>query len=268
MSHAPAARATRRDADAADAGRAPDRRECRSRPATSGDLAVILISRNLEYLSQVQSDGQLLAQAGSAADSRSPVRGRCARGQEPAQRHRDSPRAAQGTASAASSGAPPSAMDHVAIIAAQMRRLDEVVQGFLRFIRPEDLKLERVQPSALIDAIRPIVSAEAERHGIELRIEITNGLPDVRVDSGMMQQALLNLALNACQAMPRGGRLSLGASLRERQAGRDRLRGHGPRDQARAPRQDLRPLLHDQGKRQRHRPVDGVPRRPAARRRD
>jgi signal transduction histidine kinase len=115
--------------------------------------------------------------------------------------------------SARSSGAPASALDHVAIIAAQMRRLDEVVQGFLRFIRPEDLKLDRVQPGVLIEAIRPIVSAEAERHGIELRIEIGNWLPDVRVDSGMMQQALLNLALNACQAMPNGGRLRLSASV-------------------------------------------------------
>jgi signal transduction histidine kinase len=69
-----------------------------------------------------------------------------------------------------------------------------------------------VQPGVLIDAIRPIVSAEAERHGIELRIEVANSLPDVRVDSGMMQQALLNLALNACQAMPEGGRLRLSAS--------------------------------------------------------
>jgi signal transduction histidine kinase len=41
---------------------------------------------------------------------------------------------------------------------------------------------------------------------------VANSLPDVRVDSGMMQQALLNLALNACQAMPDGGRLRLGAS--------------------------------------------------------
>jgi signal transduction histidine kinase len=37
-------------------------------------------------------------------------------------------------------------------------------------------------------------------------------LPDIRVDSAMMQQALLNLAINACQAMPDGGRLRLAAA--------------------------------------------------------
>jgi signal transduction histidine kinase len=172
-------------------------------------LAVILISRNLEYLSQVQStvnySRKLAAlsrlSAGVAHEVKNPLNATVI--------HLE---LLKEQLSAASSGAPASALDHVAIIAAQMRRLDEVVQGFLRFIRPEDLKLERVQPGVLIEAIRPIVSAEAERHGIELRIEIANNLPDVRVDSGMMQQALLNLALNACQAMPGGGRLRLGAS--------------------------------------------------------
>ena len=61
-------------------------------------------------------------------------------------------------------------MEHVAIIAAQMRRLDEVVQGFLRFIRPGGSEARAgVRSPALVDAIVPIVSAEAERHGIELR---------------------------------------------------------------------------------------------------
>jgi signal transduction histidine kinase len=173
-------------------------------------LAVILISRNLEYLSQVQStvsySRKLAAlsrlSAGVAHEVKNPLNATVI--------HLE---LLKEQLSARSSGAPASALDHVAIIAAQMRRLDEVVQGFLRFIRPEDLKLDRVQPGVLIEAIRPIVSAEAERHGIELRIEIGNWLPDVRVDSGMMQQALLNLALNACQAMPNGGRLRLSAAV-------------------------------------------------------
>jgi signal transduction histidine kinase len=171
--------------------------------------AVILISRNLEYLSQVQStvnySRKLAAlsrlSAGVAHEVKNPLNATVI--------HLE---LLKEQLAAASDGAPASAMDHVGVIAAQMRRLDEVVQGFLRFIRPEDLKLERVQPGVLIEAIRPIVAAEAERHGIELRIEVANSLPDVRVDSGMMQQALLNLALNACQAMPGGGRLRLGAS--------------------------------------------------------
>jgi signal transduction histidine kinase len=173
-------------------------------------LAVILVSRNLQYLSQVQStvsySRKLAAlsrlSAGVAHEVKNPLNATVI--------HLE---LLKEQLASSSSGASSSAMDHVAIIASQMRRLDEVVQGFLRFIRPEDLKFERVQPGVLIEAIRPIVSAEAERHGIELRIDTPQGLPDVRVDSGMMQQALLNLAINACQAMPEGGRLRLAGAV-------------------------------------------------------
>ena len=104
-----------------------------------------------------------------------------------------------------------SAADHVAVIAAQMRRLDEVVQGFLRFIRPENLRLEIATAASLVDSILPIVKAEADHHHVQLLVDVPPDLPDIRVDSGMMQQALLNLAINACQAMPDGGRLRIAA---------------------------------------------------------
>jgi signal transduction histidine kinase len=105
-----------------------------------------------------------------------------------------------------------SAADHVAVIAAQMRRLDEVVQGFLRFIRPENLRLDIVPVASIVEAILPIVKAEADHHRVQLEIDVPRDLPDIRVDSAMMQQALLNLAINACQAMPDGGRLRLAAA--------------------------------------------------------
>ncbi len=114
----------------------------------------------------------------------------------------------------ASTAGDSAAADHVAVIAAQMRRLDEVVQGFLRFIRPENLRLEVVPVASLVEAITPIVRAEAEHYRVQMTIDLPPSLPDVRVDSGMMQQALLNLAINACQAMPDGGRLRLaGAAI-------------------------------------------------------
>ncbi len=104
------------------------------------------------------------------------------------------------------------AMDHLSVIAAAMRRLDEVVQGFLKFIRPEDLKLQPVPLSLLLDDLMPIVGAEAQKHHIDVRIECPIDLPDLRADPGMLEQAFLNLALNACQSMPDGGRLRIAAA--------------------------------------------------------
>jgi len=106
------------------------------------------------------------------------------------------------------SDAEAAALQHVQIIEGEVRRLDEVVQGFLKFTRPEDLKLQPVSLPALLDEIVPIVRPEAERAGVELVLE-TGGVPDVNGDPAMLRQAFLNLALNACQAMPGGGTLRI-----------------------------------------------------------
>jgi signal transduction histidine kinase len=103
----------------------------------------------------------------------------------------------------------PEALEHVGVIAAQVRRLDEVVQGFLKFTRPEDLELKPVHVLPLLEELMPIISAEASKSGVEVRVDVPSNLPAVSGDAGMLQQAFLNLALNACQAMPQGGRLRI-----------------------------------------------------------
>ena len=100
------------------------------------------------------------------------------------------------------------ALRHVDVIANEIRRLDEVVQGFLKFTRPEDLKLQPIGLAALLDEAMAIVLPEAEGAGVRLIVEC-DGAPDVNGDPAMLRQAFLNLALNACQAMPRGGTLRI-----------------------------------------------------------
>jgi signal transduction histidine kinase len=204
----------------------------------SGHLVgIMFIARNLEYLSQVQSTirysrklaalGRL--SAGVAHEVKNPLNAmmihlELLRQQFAApQPSRSSTR----TLSSGQSGAPrvagapiegqalavvsapvvdsTAAMQHVQVIADEIRRLDEVVQGFLKFSRPEDLRLQPVHLASLFDEIVPIVRPEAARVGVDLRVECE--APDVNGDPAMLRQAFLNLALNACQAMPNGGTL-------------------------------------------------------------
>jgi signal transduction histidine kinase len=123
------------------------------------------------------------------------------------------PRAGVATVPAAS---PPAALEHVDIIANEIRRLDQVLQGFLKFTRAEDLKLQPLSVAALVDEVVPIVRPEAEQRGVALAVDCDN-VPDINGDPAMLRQAFLNLALNACQAMPTGGTLRIRA---ERQTGR------------------------------------------------
>jgi signal transduction histidine kinase len=100
-------------------------------------------------------------------------------------------------------------LQHVEIIEKEIRRLDEVVQGFLKFTRPEDLRLQPVALPVLFEEILPVVEPEAQAHRVRVVLECPASVPDVNGDAMMLRQAFLNLAINACQAMPNGGTLRL-----------------------------------------------------------
>jgi signal transduction histidine kinase len=109
------------------------------------------------------------------------------------------------------------ALDHVEIIEGEVRRLDGVVQGFLRFTRPEDLRLQPVRLAELFDGIMTVVEPEAKKNGVRVTVECPASVPPVNGDADMLRQAFLNLAINACQAMPSGGTLRIECSPAPRQ---------------------------------------------------
>jgi signal transduction histidine kinase len=104
------------------------------------------------------------------------------------------------------------ALEHVGIIAGEIRRLDEVVQGFLKFTRPEDLHLQPLDLASLIDEVIRVVEPEARQAGVTVTSDCPRDAPDINGDPAMLRQAFLNLALNACQAMPNGGALRFACS--------------------------------------------------------
>jgi signal transduction histidine kinase len=188
-----------------------------------GDLVgIMLVARNLEYLSEVQSTvrysrklaalGRL--SAGVAHEVKNPLNAMMIHLE--LLRQQVAPAAARpsigsGRAAAALAVDPverSEALQHVDVIANEIRRLDAVVQGFLKFTRPEDLTLQPLALQALLDEIVPIVRPEAERARVQLIVECDD-VPDVNGDPAMLRQAFLNLALNACQAMPNGGTLRI-----------------------------------------------------------
>jgi signal transduction histidine kinase len=91
------------------------------------------------------------------------------------------------------------------VISGEIKRLDQVLQGFLKFSRPEDLRLQPVDPASLVAEVAQVVKAEAPATGVRVEVDCPASVPDINGDPGMLRQALLNLGLNACQAMPHGG---------------------------------------------------------------
>jgi signal transduction histidine kinase len=102
-----------------------------------------------------------------------------------------------------------SALEHVKIITSEIRRLDGVMQGFLKFNRPEDLRLQAIRVRELLDEVVRVVKPEAEQAGVRVELDCPASVPDLSGDPAMLRQALLNLAINAYQAMPGGGTLHI-----------------------------------------------------------
>jgi len=187
-----------------------------------GDLVgIMLIARNLEYLGQVQSTirysrklaalGRL--SAGVAHEVKNPLNAMMIHLELLRQRFAPAParggaRGGIAVADKVDAAVDAQALSHVDTIANEIKRLDEVVQGFLKFTRPEDLKLQPVALEDLLNEVIGIVQPEADRARVTLSHECT-GAPDVNGDPTMLRQAFLNLALNACQAMPDGGTLRI-----------------------------------------------------------
>ena len=204
---------------------------------TDGRLVgVLLVSRDLSYLSRMQStiaySRKLVAlgrlTAGIAHEVKNPLNAMIIHLELLRTKiHRAAVRRAEpvvvagglGLAEApAIMGAEADALQHVAVIESEIRRLDEVVQGFLKFTRPEDLRLQPVRVKDLLDEILPLIAPEAQKNNVRVQVDVPPDIPSVNGDSAMLRQVFLNLAINGCQAMPTGGtlRLSCGRASRNR----------------------------------------------------
>jgi signal transduction histidine kinase len=116
-------------------------------------------------------------------------------------------------------GGPGKALDlskHVSIISSEIRRLDEVVAGFLKFARPEELKLQPIRLNHVLHDVLMTITPEAHRRRVTVKEECPANLPEINADQGMLTQAVLNLAINALQAMPDGGTLRVGCRVTSR----------------------------------------------------
>jgi PAS domain S-box-containing protein len=90
-------------------------------------------------------------------------------------------------------------------------RASSLTRQLLAFSRRQVLQPEEVDLSAAIDGIRPMLDRLIGEN-IQLSTTLPLGLGSVRADPGQLEQVLLNLVLNARDAMPNGGRLSVGVS--------------------------------------------------------
>jgi signal transduction histidine kinase len=101
------------------------------------------------------------------------------------------------------------ALDRILRLQGECQRLVDVSNHFLRFARINDLKLEPTDLIALIDDMVDFFGPTAREKNIEIKLYLPADLPPLPLDREMFKLVLLNLMLNAQQAMPEGGTLTI-----------------------------------------------------------
>ncbi len=95
------------------------------------------------------------------------------------------------------------------IIHGELHRLENIVRQFLRLAGPSALELAPVEISSLIEHVRELLEPEAAAREIQLVTRLAEPSPPLLADADQMIQALLNLVINALQAVERRGRVEV-----------------------------------------------------------
>ncbi len=111
-------------------------------------------------------------------------------------------------------GGHPEVAENVEVIALEIQRLDRVVQDFLRFVRPQELRLAPVDLNALLGDVARLMAPAAEQGGARIVLDLAPRLMPTTGDAELLQQACANLVSNAVQAMPAGGTVTLATRQR------------------------------------------------------
>jgi PAS domain S-box-containing protein len=99
--------------------------------------------------------------------------------------------------------------DYLGVLRSEIERIHQIVENFLRFSKPSIPEVKPLDLNALVERVLSLVAFEAAGHRVGIQTEFDPQLDSIAGDEGQIAQVVLNLVINALQAMPAGGTLTL-----------------------------------------------------------
>jgi len=112
---------------------------------------------------------------------------------------------------------------YLGIVASEIQRVDDLVNNFLMVARPPKLDRKLIKIDQLIDDVIISQQAEALQSGIRINRQYHLGNFEISVDEKKIRQVLLNILINAIQAMPGGGNVTIELDSRDATENDDQL---------------------------------------------
>jgi signal transduction histidine kinase len=95
------------------------------------------------------------------------------------------------------------------VISEEIGHIDTIVQNFLEFSRPPKLKMQPVSPSTVVDTAIQLLCYRLESYNVDATIHREKILPAIDADPDQLKEVLVNLMVNACEAMTGGGSIDI-----------------------------------------------------------
>ena len=106
----------------------------------------------------------------------------------------------------------PTTIQYLKVLNAESRRLTAILDNFMKFARPGSLQFHEFDVKGVIAHIASLLQHEADERHVRLHLTIKEDMPIIVGDETQISQAILNVVVNAFQAMPDGGVVEITAS--------------------------------------------------------
>ena len=100
-------------------------------------------------------------------------------------------------------------VEFLGIIIDEVNGLNKLTTEFLDFARPMQLELKRMSVNAVVDKTLQLMSVHITDNNVVVRENLDESVPEIQADESQLEQVLRNILINALQAMPAGGVLTV-----------------------------------------------------------
>jgi len=109
--------------------------------------------------------------------------------------------------------------DDLMVISEEIEHIDTIVQNFLEFSRPPKLQIQMVSPSTVVDMMLQLLTHRLKSYDVTVSRDRKGHLPEIKCDPEQLKEVFVNLVENACQAMGRGGQITIKEEVTPRESG-------------------------------------------------
>jgi len=95
--------------------------------------------------------------------------------------------------------------DDFQVISEEIRHIDTIVENFLEFSRPPKLKMQKVSPSEVVDLAIQLLKHRLKSYDVGVNVIRKRPLPEIQADPEQLKEVLVNLVVNACEAIEGDG---------------------------------------------------------------